>query len=92
MTLYHMLRCVAFTLTLVATQRNARIDSDLILAFLYVASLRLIAKKLLKQIFAFRKLAQRKDLRHIVNRPLRFRLMLTLKNNAACVYMGNFRL
>ena len=30
------------------TRRNARIDSDPILAFLYVASLRLIAKKIAK--------------------------------------------
>ena len=48
MTLHHMLRCVAITLTLVATQRNARINSDPILAFLCFASLRLIAKKALK--------------------------------------------
>ena len=43
MTLHHMLRCVAFTLTLVATQHNARIDLDPILAFLCVVSLHLIA-------------------------------------------------
>ena len=48
MTLYHMLRCVAFVLTLVATQHNARIDLDPILAFLCFASLRLITKKSLK--------------------------------------------
>ena len=45
MMLYHTLRCVAFVLTLVATQRNARIDSDPILVFLCVVSLRLITKK-----------------------------------------------
>ena len=43
-----MLRRVAFALTLVATQRNARIDSDPILAFLCIASLHLITKKSLK--------------------------------------------
>ena len=48
MTLHHMLRCVAIMLMLVATQRNARIDSDPILAFLCFASLRLIAKKAIK--------------------------------------------
>ena len=44
MTLHHMLRCIAFALTVVTMQRNARIDLDPILAFLCVASLRLIAK------------------------------------------------
>ena len=48
MMLHHMLRCVTFTLTLVATQCNARIDSDPILVFLCVASLYLIAKKIAK--------------------------------------------
>ena len=63
MTLHHMLRCVAFALTLVTTQRNARIDSDPILAVLCVASLLLIAKKSLNlEMFAFRKLTQRKAL------------------------------
>ena len=73
MTLYHTLRCVAFALTLVAMQRNARIDSDPILAFLCFASLCLITRKLLKyllEIFAFHKLTQHKALRHIMNRPL----------------------
>ena len=45
MMLHHMLCCVAFVLTLVTKQHNARIDSDPILAFLCVASLRLITKK-----------------------------------------------
>ena len=48
MTLLHMLSCVTFALTLIATQCNARIDSDPILVFLCVASLRLIAKKIAK--------------------------------------------
>ena len=40
------LRCVAFALTLVATQSNARIDPDSILAFLCIALLHLVMKKL----------------------------------------------
>ena len=66
----YILHYVAFALTLVATQCNARIDSDPILAFLCGASLRLIAKKSLKFLIAFRKLTQCKALRHIVNQPL----------------------
>ena len=42
-TLNNALRCVAFASTLVGTQRDARIDSDPIFAFLCVGSLRLIA-------------------------------------------------
>ena len=46
--LYDELRCVAFASTLLQTQHDARIDSDPILAFLCVGSLRLIAKKIAK--------------------------------------------
>ena len=46
--LHYALRCVALALTLVATQRDTRIDSESILSFLCVASLRLITKISLK--------------------------------------------
>ena len=69
MTLRYALHCVAFTSMLVAMQHDARIDLDSILAFLCIGLLHLIAKKSLKINFAFRKLAQCKALRHIVNRP-----------------------
>ena len=46
--LNNALCCIAFASTLVETQRNARIDSDPILAFLCVGSLCVIAKKSLK--------------------------------------------
>ena len=46
--LNNALRCVAFTSALVEMQRDARIDSDPVLAFLCVGSLRVIAKKSLK--------------------------------------------
>ena len=60
-----VVRCVAFALKLVATQSNARIDVDSILAFLRVALLQLIMENL--NIFMFRKCNIR-ALRHIVNR------------------------
>ena len=44
-TLNNALRCVIFTSTLVETQHDARIDSDPILAFPYIAFLRLVVKK-----------------------------------------------
>ena len=45
MTLHHILRYITFALTLFATQCDARIDSDSILAFLYSGFLHLIGKK-----------------------------------------------
>ena len=45
MTLNNALRCVIFMSTLVEMQHDARIDSDPILAFLYVAFLCLVIKK-----------------------------------------------
>ena len=61
-TLYNALHCVAFALTLVGTQHNARIDLNPILAFLCIAFLCQIVKKSLKyliiQNFAFHKLTQ----------------------------------
>ena len=44
MMLHNVLHCVATASTLVETQCNARIDSDPILVFLYVAFLRQIVK------------------------------------------------
>ena len=66
------MRCVVFALTLVETQHDARIDSDPIFAFPYVAFLRQVIKKppTFLVICAFHELTQRKVLRHFVNRPL----------------------
>ena len=46
--LHNALHYIAFMSMLVATQPDARIDSDSIFTFLCIGSLRLIAKKLLK--------------------------------------------
>ena len=110
--LYHMLRCIAFALTLVAIQRNTRIDSDPVLAFLYVVSLHLIAKKSLKYYICvsqfsatqglashyepawFRLTLTLKTMQHVCTWAIldfRFRLTLTIKNSAACLYMGDER-
>ena len=64
-TLNNVLHCVVFSLTLVETQHDARIDSDSILAFPCVAFLHLVVKKLLT--FLVINLC---ILRHFVNRPL----------------------
>ena len=74
MTQGFVLRRVTFVLILVATQSNARIDLDSILAFLCVAFLHLVMKKIAK-IRIFSRIAsstQRnaRALRHIVNQAL----------------------
>ena len=51
MVLHNALCCVTTMLTLMEMQRNARIDSDPILAFLCIAFLRQIVNKLLKYIY-----------------------------------------
>ena len=43
--LNNVLHCIVFTSTLVETQHNARIDSDSILTFPYVAFLHQVVKK-----------------------------------------------
>ena len=68
-TLHHALHCIAFTSTLVAMQRDTRIDLDSILTFLCIGFLCLITKKITKKVFTFHKLTQRKALRPIVNLP-----------------------
>ncbi len=64
------MHCIAFASTLVETQRKARIDSDLILAFLCVVFLHQIVKILNYKCLRLTKLTQRKILRHILNQRL----------------------
>ena len=74
MTQEFVLHHVAFALTLVTMQSNARIDPDSILVFLCVAFLRLVMKKIAKiRIFSrFASSTQRnaRALHHIVNQAL----------------------